>query len=144
MIDTYPEVTPMIRRMLLTLMLSALFAAPALADGWKAGVAKMVITPQPNGWMAGYAARKAPAEGKAHDLWAKAIAMEDAAGRKSVIVTMDLCGISRDVEIPVVEAITRETGIPRAGIVLSCSHTHCGPVVGDYLISMYFLSGEEL
>lgn len=134
----------MIRRMFLTILLSAVFAAPTLADGWKAGVAKMVITPQPNGWMAGYAARKGPAEGKAHDLWAKAIALQDAAGRKSVIVTMDLCGISRDVEIPVVESITRETGIPRAGIVLSCSHTHCGPVVGDYLISMYFLKGDEL
>jgi hypothetical protein len=134
----------MTHRFSLIFVLLTILTSPALADGWKAGTAKMVITPEPNGWMAGYAARKGPAEGKAHDLWAKAIALEDGAGKKSVIVTMDLCGISRDVEIPVVEAITRQTGIPRAGIVLSCSHTHCGPVVGEYLISMYFLSAEEL
>lgn len=134
----------MIRQLVLIFILAVTLSPESLADGWKVGVAKSVITPETNGWMAGYAARKAPASGKAHDLWAKAIAFEDAKGKKSVIVTMDLCGISRDVELPVVEAIMKSTGIPRAGISLSCSHTHSGPVVGDYLISMYFLSETEL
>lgn len=133
----------MMPRLLLVCCLALMPAGTAVADGWKAGVAKLVITPSQNGWMSGYAARKAPASGKAHDLWAKAFAMEDPHGNKSVIVTLDVCGITRDVEIPVVAAISEKTGIPRAGIALSVSHTHCGPVVGDNLISMYFLSEEE-
>lgn len=134
----------MICRILLTTLFLYFPFLSTQAEGWKVGVAKTVITPEPNGWMAGYAARKAPASGKAHDLWAKAMAFEDGNGNRSVILTMDLCGISRDVEIPVVTQITEKTGVPRAGIALSCSHTHSGPVVGDYLISMYFLSEAEM
>ncbi|MCY2935533.1 MAG: neutral/alkaline non-lysosomal ceramidase N-terminal domain-containing protein [Planctomycetota bacterium] len=134
----------MIRHICLTLLSTSLIALPAQANGWKAGVAKTIITPAPNGWMSGYAARKGPATGKAHDLWAKAFALQDVNGKKSVIVTLDVCGITRDVELPVVAEIEKKTGIPRAGIALSVSHTHCGPVVGDNLISMYPLTATEL
>ncbi|MHC4567864.1 MAG: neutral/alkaline non-lysosomal ceramidase N-terminal domain-containing protein, partial [Planctomycetota bacterium] len=51
--------------------------ANAKRQQWKAGVASVVITPEKSMWMAGYAARKAPSEGKVHDLWAKALALED-------------------------------------------------------------------
>ncbi len=47
---------------------------------WKAGVATVVITPEYSMWMAGYAARNKPSEGKVHDLHAKALALEDAQG----------------------------------------------------------------
>ena len=47
-------------------------------------------------WMAGYAARTRPAEGKMTDLWAKALVLEDAAGQRAVLVTLDLVGIDRD------------------------------------------------
>jgi hypothetical protein len=134
----------MIRLICLTLIFASITAIPARADGWKAGVAKIVITPDPAGWMSGYAARKGPATGKAHELWAKAFALEDSTGKKSVIVTLDVCGITRDVEIPVVKEIEKQIGIPRAAIALSVSHTHCGPVVGENLLSMYPLTKEEL
>lgn len=133
----------MIRMICLTLIFASI-TMPARADGWKAGVAKIVITPDPAGWMSGYAARKGPATGKAHDLWAKAFALEDSSGKKAVIVTLDVCGITRDVEIPVVKEIEKQTGIPRAAIALSVSHTHCGPVVGENLLSMYPLTATEL
>ncbi|MEO5997051.1 MAG: hypothetical protein ABIN89_09930, partial [Chitinophagaceae bacterium] len=45
--------------------------------GWKAGVAKINITPDRYIWMGGYASRNHPAEGKVTDLWAKALALED-------------------------------------------------------------------
>ncbi len=44
---------------------------------WKAGVASVVITPEEPMWMAGYASRDKPSEGKTHDLFAKALALED-------------------------------------------------------------------
>ena len=73
---------------LLTLA-TTLFAAP----GYKAGTAAKVITPTEPLWMAGYASRNKPCEVKHHDLWVKALALEDAAGNRCVLLTSDLCGI---------------------------------------------------
>ena len=53
----------------------SLSAAGQTDDAWKAGVATVVITPERSMWMAGYAARNKPSEGKIHDLHAKALAL---------------------------------------------------------------------
>ncbi|MFM7318675.1 MAG: hypothetical protein ACKO5E_17160, partial [bacterium] len=42
---------------------------------WKAGVAKAVITPEKPVWLAGYGSKRVP-DGKLHDLWMKALALE--------------------------------------------------------------------
>jgi hypothetical protein len=75
------------------LLFAGSFAARArevTAPIWKAGVAKVTITPEHLMWMSGYADRNKPAEGKLHDLWAKALVLEDPNGRRCVLVTMDL------------------------------------------------------
>src|SRR5881397_2356393 len=64
-------------------------------SSWKAGVAKANITPKEPMWLAGYGGRDHPAEGKLHDLWIKAMALQDARGRRIVLVTSDLCGIPK-------------------------------------------------
>jgi neutral ceramidase len=115
----------------------------ALADGWKAGTAKVAITPREAMWMAGYAARTKPSEGAVHDLWAKALVLEDPSGKKAALVTLDLCGIGRDLSLAVRNAIESRLGLGRDRIVLACSHTHCGPVVGTNLITMYKLDDAE-
>jgi hypothetical protein len=80
-----------------------------------------------------------------HDLWAKALVVEDPSGTKAAIVTMDLCGIGRDLSAGIRKAIESKTGMGRDRVVLACSHTHCGPVVGSNLITMYRLddAGRE-
>lgn len=100
---------------------------------WRAGVASVVITPDVPTWMAGYAARTKPAEGKLQDLHAKALAVEDPDGRRAVMVTADLVGIPRDVAAEVCEAIGSRHGLAREAVLLSASHTHSGPVVGSNL-----------
>ena len=60
--------------------------SPTTAPEWKAGVASVAITPQRSLHMAGYAARKEPSEGTEQDLFAKALAIEDNAGNRLVIV----------------------------------------------------------
>src|SRR5215210_3757007 len=65
------------------------------AEGWKAGTARVAITPEGPIWMAGYAARTKPSEGALHDLWAKALVLEDSRGQRAALVTLDLCGIGR-------------------------------------------------
>lgn len=113
------------------------------AGGWKAGAAKAAITPQQPIWMAGYAARTKPSEGALHDLWAKALVLEDPEGRRAALVTLDLCGIARPLSLKVRDALEETYGLPRARVVLCCSHTHSGPVVGSNLVTMYPLDDEQ-
>ncbi len=94
-------------------------------------------------WMSGYSSRKSPAEGKLQDLYAKALVFEDAKGKRAVLVTMDLIGIGRDLALPLCRNMEKKFGIRRADIILSTSHTHCGPVVGDNLAPMYFLDEAQ-
>jgi hypothetical protein len=63
---------------------------------WRAGVARVNITPELPIWLSGYAARTKPAQDKLDDLWAKALVLEDADGGRAVLVTMDLIGIDRE------------------------------------------------
>jgi hypothetical protein len=119
---------------------SATFAADF---PYKAGVAAKVITPAEPVWMAGYGFRNKPAEGKQHDLWVKALAIEDAAGNVGILLTCDLCGIPRSLSEAVASEVMRKTGLKREQLVLSCSHTHSGPVVDGSLTDMYPLTPEQ-
>ena len=110
---------------------------------WKAGVATVTVTPEGSLWMAGYASRKKPAEGKATDLFAKALALEDAKGRRLVIVTTDLIGIPRPLRDAVARRVTEQHKLPPESLLLNASHTHCGPVVRLTRSSLYDLDGEQ-
>ena len=110
---------------------------------WQAGVAKTIITPPTAMWMSGYASRTKPAEGTIHDLYAKALAISDPAGHKSLIVTLDLVGIDRTTSKTICEQLADKHGLQRSGIIISTSHTHSGPIVGRNLMSMYSLDDEN-
>lgn len=126
------------------LSLAVGFSPPSLAaESWKAGVAKANITPQQPMWMAGYAARTKPAEGKLTDLWAKALALEDAAGKQAVLVTLDLVGIERHFSVPLCEKLQARYQLDRSQIALNSSHTHSGPVVDRNLRPMHEYSLEK-
>ncbi|MGH7138496.1 MAG: neutral/alkaline non-lysosomal ceramidase N-terminal domain-containing protein [Pirellulales bacterium] len=122
-----------------------LFATQVLsAEGWKAGTAKAKITPEHLMWMSGYGARTKPAEGTALDLWAKALVLEDERGQRAALVTLDLAGIARDLSLAVCDTLEQKYGLDRSRVMLAVSHTHCGPVVGHNLGSMYFLDQQHL
>ena len=116
---------------------------------WKAGVASVVITPEKPMWMAGYAARKGPSEGKIHDLWAKALSLEDAQGTRFVLVTVELIGIPRPTRDWMEKQVGSRFKLPPAALLLNASHTHCGPVVREtrysiYGNTLYGLSPEQI
>jgi neutral ceramidase len=115
----------------------------AEVPSWKAGVASIKITPTENIWMSGYASRDHGAEGTRTDLKAKALALSDAEGHRSVLITLDLVGIHREVARSVCSVIMQAHGLQRSQIVINTSHTHTGPVVGNNLRTMYALSDEE-
>jgi hypothetical protein len=117
--------------------------ASAEAPTWKAGVAVKAVTPTGPMWMSGYANRTKPAEGKEQDLYVKALALEDPAGNRAVVLTSDLVGIPRSLGEAVYSEVKKKTGLPRERLMLTVSHTHCGPVVRDNLADMYPMSAEE-
>ncbi len=94
---------------------------------WKAGAAAVKITPETPIWMAGYAGRKKPSEGVAADLFAKALAIEDPAGTRLVIVTLDLISVPRTLRDWLEAAVQEKHGLKRSSLLMNCSHTHCGP-----------------
>jgi hypothetical protein len=116
-------------RILCVALLCTAGSLPLPAAEWKVGIARTDITPDQPTWMAGYAARKHPAEGTVHPLWAKALVVEDQRGGRAVIITADLIGFTREVCDRIGARVLEKTGIERERIVFNCSHTHCGPVV---------------
>lgn len=120
-----------------------LMASALMAADWKAGVAKMNITPEGSIWMSGYGSRNKPSEGKIHDLWAKAVALEDGKGNRAVIVTTDLIGFPRSVSDQIAAAVLKQYGLDRSRLLLNSSHTHTGPMVAENLRIMFELPPEQ-
>ncbi|WP_200814416.1 neutral/alkaline non-lysosomal ceramidase N-terminal domain-containing protein [Parabacteroides sp. Marseille-P3160] len=110
---------------------------------WKVGVACKNITPVASVWMGGYANRVSPSEGKIHDLWAKALMIEDARGHRAILITMDLLGIPKNFSDELRNKIKQKYGLDRSQIVLSCSHTHSGPVVSRALEYIYPMNSDD-
>jgi hypothetical protein len=119
-------------------------ASQEKAGGWKAGVASVVITPGESLWMAGYAARDHTSEGVLHDLWSKALAIEDSKGKKAVLVSNDLVKIPKIISDRIRDRIGAKYGLTRSQIILNCSHTHSGPVLYDALSNSYPLNDDQL
>jgi hypothetical protein len=120
-----------------------LVAFSADVPTWQAGVAKRVLTPAESMWMAGYAARTKPAEGKEHDLYVKVLALQDPKGRRAVLLTSDLIGIPRGLAQSVRTAVRKRHRLEDAALMLTASHTHSGPVIADNLLDMYPMSADE-
>lgn len=108
---------------------------------WRAGVADVCITPDGSYWMAGYASRNSPSEGTLQDLYAKAIALDDADGSRLVIVTMDLIVIPKDLAEAVYRRVEEKYGVPKSRVLLNCSHTHTGPEVRATRADVYSIPG---
>lgn len=116
------------------LVTSGRLSAEGPTESWKAAAGAVAITPDQPVWMAGYAARDKPSEGKIHDLFAKVLILEDSLGTRLAIVTTDLIGVTPELRAGV-EAAAMEHGIAAESLLINASHTHCGPELrGERLI----------
>jgi len=131
------------REFLLTLAAGAAIPAVAKATRWRVGLATIDITPPLGLWMGGYAARKEPARGIAQPLHAKAMAIADGAGRRAVIVTIDVLGLTEPAVDHIASAARARYGLPRERLLLCSSHTHSGPIVRDQLAVAYDLTPSQ-
>jgi hypothetical protein len=102
---------------------------PAQAQGWRAGVARVVVTPSEPIFMKGYGSRTKPSEGVRQDLYVKALALRDETGTTSVLVTSDLHSYTRRMSDTIAEAVEKKHGLARDQLILNGSHTHSGPAI---------------
>jgi len=131
-------------------LIALLFSAEAFCDSdlssrsWKAGVAKRIITPEGSMWMAGYAARVNPSQGTLHDLWAKALALEDADGNQALLICTEILGYNKILSDQICERLELNYGLSRDRIILNSTHTHSGPVLKDALYDIYPLEEKHI
>jgi hypothetical protein len=78
-----------------------------------------------------------------HDLWAKALVLDDESGGRVVIVTTDLIGLPREITDIVAEEVRKRHGLKRSQLLLNSSHTHTGPAVRPNLRVMYAWGPDE-
>ena len=113
------------------------------ASDFKAGVARIDITPATPIWMTGYADRTHASTGVIHPLWVKALALDDNKGSRMVIVTTDLIGLPRAITDLVAARVSRQYNLDRSRLLFNSSHTHTGPVVIPVLPAMFALGADD-
>lgn len=116
----------------------------AFAQDFRAGFGRADITPEKPIRLAGYASRSKPSEGVEQRIHVKALALQDAGGAATLIVTADTIGTPRWFNDRLAERVERELKVPRAHFLFACSHSHSTPVIAGCLEDMYGLQGEEL
>jgi hypothetical protein len=111
---------------------------------WKAGAAKIDITPSQPLWLAGYASRTKPAEGVEMPLWVKVLALEDAEGHRAIILSSDTLGIPQSIYRNVCAGLKEKYQLQPEQVLLTASHTHCGPVLRRSLYDAYALDEPQI
>ena len=109
---------------------------------WKAGLSRAVITPEKSVWLAGYGSKRAP-DGKLHDLWMKALALEDRSGQRCVLITSDFQGVPKMMSDRVFAQLQEKYQLGRSQVMFTFSHNHCGPRLGDDLIDYYPVEADQ-
>lgn len=72
------------------------------------------------------------AEGVHDPIWARTLALRDAAGETLVLVAADLPGLGRKHTGPVRRRVARNHGIPESHVILHSTHTHSAPDASGY------------
>ena len=119
----------------LTLVIAlATWAATAAAaqegSGYRAGTAKVKITPEEPGYLLAYD-RHQKAEGVESELRARALALKDAEGHRVVLVTADILGFPPSLARSIRRDVRRRFGLGDGQVLLAASHTHNGPVLPE-------------
>ena len=115
------------------LALALLQPALAARPPWKAGLAKITITPREPLWIGGFGARTKPSEGVLNELYAKALALEDRSGKRAVLVTTDIAGFPAVVAKRIADQAVKQYRLSRDRLILNSSHTHSGPLLANPL-----------
>ena len=93
----------------------------------KAGISEQDVTPPVGVYLAGYPSRNEPSEGVDDPLMMRALALEDDAGGRVVLVTADLLKLPRDMTWRTKLWAEAELGLPSEALIMNLSHSHASP-----------------
>jgi len=117
-----------IRRLAVLALMATGFMLPLRAAQFKAGVARVDITPATPEPLYGYMNRTARATGTLDPLFARVLVLE-AGGKRLALVTLDLGRVFGAVSLERLRDAARKQGIPH--LIMTASHTHAGPNILD-------------
>ncbi len=118
-------------------------APTAKGPTWKVGLRRLKITPTTPLWMSGYGGRDHPAEGTLHDIWVKILVLEDARGRRGVVITSDVCGWSKVSYDTLCTELQKRCALTRSQVMLTYSHTHTGPALRECLRDYFPMDDKQ-
>jgi hypothetical protein len=105
----------------------ALAGVAALAGAeLRAGAARVAITPRGSIWLAG---RNHASDSIESEIYARALALDDGAGGRAVLIATDLAGLPRSLTERVAADIMKAQGLERSQIVFNSSHTYNTPFI---------------
>ena len=113
----------------ISLLLLSIPLSHAQSSGWRAGTSAVKITPEKPIPLVGYASRTNAFKTVDQEIYAQGLALQDASGNRALLITADICVLSPTVAEPICDELIAKTGLKRAQILLSVSHTHSGPWV---------------
>lgn len=107
------------------------------------GIARVDITPAAPIRLTGYGSRtKIESEGIIDRLQANALAFGKDQEHPSLLITVDLLGISARLTSRLVKSLSEKSGLDPAQIVICASHTHGGPEIGNALNILQYRPGK--
>jgi putative membrane-bound dehydrogenase-like protein len=115
--------------------LPARAAEPAPATKYRAGVAKIDITPSYPVRLAGFGFRRTESEGVTQKIGASALAIDDG-GDPVVLVTADLCGVPAEFTEKLARRLS-DAGVKPDRLILAVTHSHTTPMVDGYLRTLF-------
>ena len=98
---------------------------------WRAGVAKVDITPPHPVYMMGYGNRTRKHEEVLLPIFCRALALEDAAGTTCVQLSVELLGVSNEMVAEVADAVSASHGVAAAAVRITATHTHSAPSLSN-------------
>jgi neutral ceramidase len=117
-------------------ILLALAPIGSAAAQLRAGAATVSITPSGAAWLAGYSGRShpcetpgGPSETPGGDIRARALAIDDGAGGRAVLISVELLALPRTLTEMTAADIMKRLGLERGQILINATGTHSAPFV---------------
>src|SRR5262249_34226922 len=96
---------------------------------YKAGVAKIDITPDHPIRLNGFGFRRAESEGVNEHIYARALAFDSGDGAPAVLLTVDVLGIPEDIYDERASRLEKKAGVKKERLAATATHTHTGPML---------------
>ncbi len=107
-----------------------IFSLSVAGSDFEVGFGRKIITPEKLPfWLRGYASREKPASEIDHNLWTKAVVIEDTESNRIIIVTVENLGLTRSITESVADSLMKKYKIDRSQVFFNSSHTHSAPVI---------------